>query len=76
MKLSSMVSKDSSIEWLTRRSDEYHLIGNNMGDVVEDFDEFSKLGHNFLAVDELDEVDIGDGGIHRPTYISKNLTPA
>jgi hypothetical protein len=47
-----------------------------MGDVVEDFDEFSKLGHNFLAVDELDEVDIGDGGIHRPTYISKNLTPA
>jgi hypothetical protein len=46
-----------------------------MGVVVEDFDEVGKLVHGFLVVDELDEVDNGDGGILQPTYISKNLTP-
>jgi hypothetical protein len=46
-----------------------------MGVVVEDFDEVGKLVHGFSVVDKLDEVDNGDEGILRPTYISKNLAP-
>jgi hypothetical protein len=33
---------DSSIEWLKRRLSEYRLTENDMGDIVEDFDEVGK----------------------------------
>jgi hypothetical protein len=42
--------------------------------VVEDLDDIGKLGHGFSAVDELDEIDIGDGAVHRPRYVNRNLT--
>jgi hypothetical protein len=32
-----------------------------------------KLGHGFMSVDKLEEIDIGDGDKPRPTFISTNL---
>ena len=34
-----------------------------------------KLGHGFMSVDELGEVDIGSGDRPRPTYVSAKLDP-
>jgi hypothetical protein len=32
-----------------------------------------KLGHGFMSLDELQEIDMGDGDKPRPTYISKKI---
>jgi hypothetical protein len=32
-----------------------------------------KLGHGFMSVDKLEEIDIGDGDNPRPTFIRANL---
>jgi hypothetical protein len=69
-----MVSKEGDIDWLVRRADEYRLAKNDISEVVEDFDDIGKLGYGFSAVDELHEVDIGDGAVRRPTYVNRNLT--
>jgi hypothetical protein len=45
-------------------------------ETVEDFDDMSKLGHGFTSADPLEEVDIGDGFVPRPTLVNKNLDPA
>jgi hypothetical protein len=42
--------------------------------VVEDFDEVGKLGQGFVAVDDLEETDVGDGTVWRPTYVNANLS--
>ena len=34
-----------------------------------------KLGHGFMSVDELEEIDIGSGDRPRLTYISAKLDP-
>ena len=34
-----------------------------------------KLGHGFMSVDELEEIDIGPGDRPRPTYVSAKLDP-
>jgi hypothetical protein len=68
-----MISKENSIEWLVRRREEYHSIKNGLGGIVEDFDEVGKLGHGFVSVDELKEVNIGNGEKERPTYVNANL---
>jgi hypothetical protein len=41
--------------------------------VVEDLDEFGKLGRCFSSMDDLEKLDIGDGVIPRATYISAHL---
>jgi hypothetical protein len=41
--------------------------------VVEDLDEIGKLGREFSSMDDLDKVDIGDGVISQPTYVSARL---
>jgi hypothetical protein len=38
-----------------------------LSEVVEDFDAFGKLGYGFALVD------LGDGSVKRPTYISAEL---
>jgi hypothetical protein len=70
-----MVSKDNSLEWLTQWASEYRLAEDGIKEVVEDFDEVGKLRQGFSVVDEVDEIDIGDEAVHRPTYVSRNLTP-
>jgi hypothetical protein len=69
-----MISKESNIEWLARRREEYYSIKNGMGGIVEDFDEVGKLGHGFVSVDELEEVDTENGEKEQPTYLNASLT--
>ena len=47
-----------------------------MCEAIEDFDDISKLGCGLTSADPLEEVDIGDGSVHRPTFVNKNLDPA
>lgn len=42
-------------------------------EVVEDFDDVGKLGQGFVSVDDLVEINIGQGIDNRPTYISARL---
>jgi hypothetical protein len=44
---------------------------------MDDFvlDDEGKLGHGFTSTDELEQVDIGDGGKPRSTFISAKLDP-
>jgi hypothetical protein len=66
------VSKD--LEWLSRRTVEYHSYTDDAMGVVEDLDELGKFGRGFFSMDDLEEVDIGDGVISRPTYVSAHLS--
>jgi hypothetical protein len=54
-----MVSQNENLEWLWDRIAEYRLAENDTREVVEDFGEVGKLGQGFVAVDDLEEVDIG-----------------
>jgi hypothetical protein len=38
--------------------------------MLEDLDELGKLGRGFSSMDDLEKVDIGDGVIPQPTYVS------
>jgi hypothetical protein len=69
----AMINKD--LEWLSRQTEEYHSSKEDAMGVVGDLDEIGKLGRGFSSLDDLDKVDIGDGVIPRPTYISARLTP-
>jgi hypothetical protein len=42
-------------------------------EVIEDFDEVENLGQGFSLTDPLEEIDIGDGIIPRPTFVDKNV---
>jgi hypothetical protein len=50
----------------------HSYMDNAMG-VVEDLDELGKLGRGFSSMDNLEKVDIGDGVVPRPTYVSACL---
>ena len=41
---------------------------------IEDFDDLDKLGQGFTSADPLEKVDLGDGNIPRPTFVSKKLS--
>jgi hypothetical protein len=45
-----------------------------MCEVIEDFDEVEKLAQGFSLVDPLEEIDIGDGIIPKPTFVNKNMS--
>jgi hypothetical protein len=62
------VSKD--LELLSRRTVEYCSYTDDDMGVVEDLDELRKLGRGFSSMDDLEKVDIGDGVVPRPTYVS------
>jgi hypothetical protein len=44
-----------------------------MCEAVEDFSEIERLGQGFMLADPLEEVDIGNGAVPRPTFVNKNL---
>jgi hypothetical protein len=71
-----MGSKDDNLEWLRPQTVQYRLAENDTQEVVEDFDEVDKLGQGFVAVDNLEEIDVGDGTVRRPTYVNANLSVA
>jgi hypothetical protein len=69
-----MMSREDNVAWLQWRAGEYHAGRRETGELVEDFDEVGKHGQGFSSVDELEEVDLGKGVAHQPTYINMNLT--
>jgi hypothetical protein len=69
----AIINKD--LEWLSKRTEEYRSSKDDAMGVVEDLDEIGKLGREFSSTDDLDKVDIGDGVIPGPTYVSAHLNP-
>jgi hypothetical protein len=55
---------------------EYHSYTDDAMGVVEDLDELEKICQGFSSMDDLEEVDIGDGVIYWPTYVSARLARA
>jgi hypothetical protein len=66
---------DANLKWLQQRREHYQAHKNDTCEAIEDFDYLSKLGQGFTSTDPLDEVDIGNGTIPRPTFVNKNLDP-
>jgi hypothetical protein len=54
--------------------EQYRSITNDVCEVIEDFDEVANLGQGFSLTDPLEEIDIGDGIIPRPTFVDKNMS--
>jgi hypothetical protein len=48
-----MLNKEDSIRWLQKRTAEYRSVENDIGGVVDDFDEMGKLGCGFTSIDQL-----------------------
>jgi hypothetical protein len=70
-----MVLVNKDLEWLSRRTEEYCSSKDDAMGVVEDLNEIGKLGRGFSSIDDLDKVDIGDGVVPQPTYVSARLNP-
>jgi hypothetical protein len=68
-----MMNKDDSVKWLQKRTEEYRSKQNDMHETIEDFEDMDKLGHGFSSADPLEEIDIGDGSVPRPTFVNANL---
>ena len=66
---------DPNEDWLQKRLVEYRSNKNDMYESIEELDDMDKLGQGFTSADPLEEVDIGDGSIPRPTFVNKNLKP-
>jgi hypothetical protein len=68
-----MVAISRDLEWLNRWTAEYCSSTDNAIGVLEDLDELGKLGQDFSSMDDMEEIDIGDGVVPRPTYVSARL---
>jgi hypothetical protein len=68
-----MAAATRYLEWLSRWTTEYRSSKDDAIGMVEDLDELGKLGRGFSSMDDLEEVDIGDGVVPRPTYVSARL---
>jgi hypothetical protein len=64
---------DPNEEWLHKWLVEYRSNENDMYESIEELDEMNKLGQGFTSADPLEEVDIGDGSVPRPTFVNKDL---
>jgi hypothetical protein len=67
------MSTQKNVEWLRYRTEQYRSTTNDMCKAIKDFDEVEKLGQDFLSVDPLEEIHIGDGITPRPTFVNKNM---
>jgi hypothetical protein len=68
-----MAAATRDLEWLSRQIAEYHSSKDDVMGMVEDLDVLGRLGRGFSSMDDLQKVDIGDGVIPRPTYVSARL---
>jgi hypothetical protein len=68
-----MVAINRDLEQLNRWTTEYCSSTDNAIAVVGDLDELGKFGRGFSSMDDLEEIDIGDGVVPRPTYVSARL---
>jgi hypothetical protein len=64
---------DTNIKWLKHRVDQYRANKTDACEAIDDFDELDKLGQGFTTADPLEQVDMGDGSVPRPTFIIQNL---
>jgi hypothetical protein len=64
---------DHNIEWLKKCVEQYRSEKNDICEAVDDFSDVEKLGQGFTSADPLEEVDIGNGAVPRPTFVNKNL---
>ena len=64
---------DANVEWLKHRVEQYRANKTDACEAIDDFDELDKLGQGFTSADPLEQVDIGDGSVPRPTFINQNL---
>lgn len=64
---------DQNDEWLQKRLDKYRAERNDMYEAIEEPDDMDKLGQGFTSADSLEEVDIGDGTVPRPTFVKQKL---
>ena len=64
---------DANVEWLKHRVEQYRANKTDVCEAIDDFDELDKLGQGFTSADPLEQVDIGDGSVPRPTFINQNL---
>jgi hypothetical protein len=62
------------LEWLHHRTNEHRSNQDSISDVVEESGQEGKLGQGFSSLDSLEEVDLGDGSVHKPTYVSARLS--
>ena len=62
---------DPNSEWLQKQLVEYRSNENDMYGSREELDDMDKLGQGFTSADPLEEIDIGDGSIPRPTFVNK-----
>jgi hypothetical protein len=46
---------------------------SSVGDMIEEFRDFDKLGQGFTSTDPLEEIDIRDGKTRRPNFVNKTL---
>jgi hypothetical protein len=53
----------------------YRAHKNEICEAIKDFDDLSKLGQGFTSADPLEQIDIGDDIVPRPTFVNKNLDP-
>jgi hypothetical protein len=67
-----MMSVNKDLEWLSRRTVEYSSYKDDAMGVV-DLDELGKLGRGFSSIDDFEKVDIDDGVIPWPTFVSACL---
>jgi hypothetical protein len=68
-----MASKEDDLAWLQQRTEEYRVGRFHTKEVVEDFDEVRKLGQGFCAIDELEEVNLGQEDVSRMMYVNNCL---
>jgi hypothetical protein len=45
-----------------------------MCEIIEESEDMDKLGQSFTSADYLENIDLGDGTIPRPTFVNKNLS--
>jgi hypothetical protein len=65
----------STKEWLQQGIDHCRAHKTDTCEAIEDLNDLGKLGQEFTSADLLEEVDIGDGTIPRPTFVNRNLDP-
>ena len=64
---------EPNLEWLQKRVEHYRSNKNDMFEAIDESEDLDKLGKGFTSADPLEEVDIGDGSIPRPIFVSKGL---
>ena len=64
---------DANIKCLKHHVEQYRANKTDACEAIDEFDELDKLGQGFTSADPLEQVDIGDGSVPRPTFINQNL---